>query len=121
LLLAFYLVFTLAPILWLFISTIQTQASLLRVPAHLLPESDYVSELCRHLSTSGPGQNTGESTFLLALRNSVIVSLGTTVVAVGFWHFGGLCHRPTQHTSKANVVACGAWLTVVTRDLNRHA
>jgi multiple sugar transport system permease protein len=68
LLLAFYLAFTLVPILWLFISTIQTQASLLRVPAHL----------------AAFGEEAGQSTFFLALRNSIIVSLGTTVVACVF-------------------------------------
>jgi multiple sugar transport system permease protein len=84
LLLAFYLVFTLSPILWLFISTIQTQASLLRVPAHLIPEAITFQNYIDIFQPAALGQNTGESTFLLALRNSVIVSLGTTIVAVGF-------------------------------------
>jgi len=84
LLLIFYLAFTLAPILWLFVSTIQTQASLLRVPAHLLPEAVTFQNYIDIFQPAALGQNTGESTFLLALRNSVIVSLGTTVVAVGF-------------------------------------
>ena len=83
-LLALYLVFTLAPILWLFLSTIQTQASLLRVPPHLLPDSVTVTNYIDIFKPAAFGNNSGQSTFFLALRNSVIVSLGTTLVAVTF-------------------------------------
>ncbi len=84
LLLVVYLGFTLAPMLWLFVSTIQTQASLLRVPAHLLPEAITAQNYVDIFRPATLGENSGQSTFLLALRNSVIVSLGTTLVAVTF-------------------------------------
>jgi len=83
-LLALYLVFTLAPIVWLFLSTIQTQASLLRVPAHLLPDAITFQNYIDIFKPAAFGENSGQSTFFLALRNSVIVSLGTTVVASVF-------------------------------------
>jgi multiple sugar transport system permease protein len=84
LLLAFYLAFSLVPILWLFISTVQTQASLLRVPAHLLPDSLTIQNYIDIFRPAAFGENSGQSTFFLALRNSVIVCLGTTVVACLF-------------------------------------
>ncbi len=84
LLLAFYFVFTLAPILWLFISTIQTQASILRVPAHILPSGITFQNYIDIFKPAAFGDSAGQSTFFLALRNSVIVSLGTTVVASVF-------------------------------------
>ena len=84
LLLAFYLAFSLVPILWLFISTIQTQASLLRVPAHVLPSSITLKNYIDIFLPAAFGENSGQSTFFLALRNSVIVTLGTTVVACLF-------------------------------------
>jgi len=83
-LLALYLVFTLAPIVWQFLSTIQTQASLLRVPAHLLPDAITFQNYIDIFKPAAFGENSGQSTFFLALRNSVIVSLGTTVVASVF-------------------------------------
>jgi multiple sugar transport system permease protein len=83
-LLALYLLFTLTPILWLFLSTIQTQASLLRIPPHLLPETVDFKNYVDIFRPAAFGNNSGQSTFFLALRNSVIVSLGTTLVAVSF-------------------------------------
>ena len=83
-LLVVYLVFTLAPILWLFLSTIQTQASLLRVPAHLLPDAITFQNYIDIFKPAAFGDFSGQSTFFLALRNSIIVSLGTTLVASGF-------------------------------------
>lgn len=84
LLLAFYLAFTLVPILWLFISTIQTQASLLRVPAHILPQAITFQNYIDIFRPAAFGEEAGQSTFFLALRNSIVVSLGTTVVACVF-------------------------------------
>jgi multiple sugar transport system permease protein len=81
-LLVVYLFFTLAPIVWLFLSTIQTQASLLRVPPHLLPEAVTFSNYVDIFKPAAFGENSGQSTFFLALRNSVLVALGTTVVAM---------------------------------------
>jgi multiple sugar transport system permease protein len=83
-LLVLYLVFTLTPIVWLFLSTIQTQASLLRVPAQLLPEAVTFRNYVDIFLPAAFGENSGQSTFFLALRNSIIVSMGTTVVAVVF-------------------------------------
>ena len=83
-LLALYLIFTLAPILWLFLNTIQTQASLLRVPPRLLPETITGTHYIDIFRPAAFGNNSGQSTFFLALRNSVIVSLGTTLVSVTF-------------------------------------
>jgi multiple sugar transport system permease protein len=83
-LLAIYLVYTLLPIAWLFLSTIQTQASLLTVPPHILPTEVTLRNYVDIFQPAALGENTGQSTFLLALRNSVIVSLGTTFVALVF-------------------------------------
>jgi len=83
-LLAIYLAFTLTPILWLCISTIETQASLLRVPAQLLPEGVTFQNYIDIFAPAAFGDNSGQSTFFLALRNSVIVTLGTTLVACAF-------------------------------------
>jgi multiple sugar transport system permease protein len=83
-LIAVYLAFSLTPILWLFVSTIQTQASLLRVPAHILPESVTFQNYIEIFQPAAFGESLGQSTFFLALRNSIIVSLGTTIVACVF-------------------------------------
>ncbi|MFN8488890.1 MAG: carbohydrate ABC transporter permease [Caldilineaceae bacterium] len=83
-LLIFYFSFTLLPMIWLLLSTIQTQASLLRVPPHLLPDALSFQNYIDIFKPAAFGENSGESTFLLALRNSVIISLGTTVVAMLF-------------------------------------
>jgi len=83
-LLLFYLVFTLLPIVWLFFSTIQTQASLLRVPPRIIPDSITFTNYIDIFKPAAFGENSGQSTFVLALRNSVIVSLGTTAVAMIF-------------------------------------
>jgi multiple sugar transport system permease protein len=82
--LLFYLLFTLVPLLWLFVSTIQTQASMLRVPPRLLPEAITFTNYVDIFKPAAFGENSGQSTFVLALRNSVIVSLGTTAVAMVF-------------------------------------
>ncbi len=81
-LLAVYLLFTLSPIVWLFLSTIQTQASLLRVPPHLLPQEITFANYVNIFKPAAFGENSGQSTFFLALRNSVLVALGTTAIAM---------------------------------------
>ncbi|MCB0091880.1 MAG: carbohydrate ABC transporter permease [Caldilineaceae bacterium] len=83
-LLLIYLVFTLSPMIWLLLSTIQTQASLLRVPPQLVPEAVTLRNYVDIFKPAAFGENSGDSTFLLALRNSVYVSVGTTVVAMLF-------------------------------------
>jgi multiple sugar transport system permease protein len=81
-LLVVYLLFTLAPIVWLFLSTVQTQASLLRVPPHLLPQEITFANYVDIFKPAAFGENSGQSTFFLALRNSVLVALGTTAIAM---------------------------------------
>lgn len=83
-LLIFYLLFTLLPIVWLFLSTIQTQASLLTVPPSLLPSELSAQNYFDIFKPAAFGENSGQSTFLLAMRNSVAVSIGTTLVAMVF-------------------------------------
>jgi multiple sugar transport system permease protein len=83
-LLALYLVYTLLPIVWLFLSTIQTQASLLTLPPRIIPSEVTLRNYVDVFQPAAFGENSGQSTFLLALRNSVVVSLGTTVVALVF-------------------------------------
>src|SRR5262245_3203890 len=77
-----YLAYTLVPIIWLFLSTIQTEASLLTVPPRVLPSDVTLTNYVDIFKPAAFGQNSGESTFLLALRNSVIVCVGTTIVAM---------------------------------------
>ena len=81
-LLVIYLVFTLVPMIWLFLSTIQTQASLLTLPTRVLPSEVTLGNYVDIFTPAAFGQNSGQSTFLLALRNSVLVCLGTTLVAM---------------------------------------
>jgi multiple sugar transport system permease protein len=83
-LLALYLIFTLVPIVWLFLSTIQTQASLLTLPPRIIPTDVTLRNYADIFAPAAFGENSGQSTFLLALRNSVLISLGTTAVAVIF-------------------------------------
>ena len=79
-----YLIYTLLPIFWLFLSTIQTQASLLTLPVRIIPSAITGQNYIDIFKPAAFGENSGESTFLLAIRNSVIVSLGTTAVAMVF-------------------------------------
>jgi multiple sugar transport system permease protein len=79
-----YLIYTLLPIFWLFLSTIQTQASLLTVPPQIVPSEVTPRNYIDIFQPAAFGENSGESTFLLAMRNSVVVSLGTTAVSLVF-------------------------------------
>jgi multiple sugar transport system permease protein len=81
-LLVIYLIFTLVPMIWLFLSTIQTQASLLTLPTRVLPSEVTLGNYVDIFTPAAFGQNSGQSTFLLALRNSVLICLGTTLVAM---------------------------------------
>src|SRR5262249_44828544 len=74
-LLVVYVAYTLLPIVWLFLSTIQTQASLLTLPAQLTPRELSLSNYVEIFQPAAFGEASGQSTFFLALRNSVIVSL----------------------------------------------
>jgi multiple sugar transport system permease protein len=77
-----YLLFTLMPIVWLFLSTIQTQASLLTLPVQLIPRELTLDNYVDVFRPAAFGENSGQSTFVLSLRNSLIVTLGTTAVAM---------------------------------------
>jgi multiple sugar transport system permease protein len=83
-LLAVYLLYTLLPIVWLFLSTIQTEASLLTLPTRIIPSQVTLANYVDIFKPAAFGQNSGQSTFLLALRNSVVVCIGTTLVAMVF-------------------------------------
>jgi len=83
-LLVVYLLYTLLPIIWLFLSTIQTQESLLTLPTQVIPRTLTLHNYVDIFKPAAFGENSGESTFLLALRNSVIVCLGTTAIAMVF-------------------------------------
>ena len=83
-LLLLYLVYTLLPIVWLFLSTIQTEASLLTLPARIIPSEVTLRNYVDIFKPAAFGQNNAQSTFLLALRNSVVVCLGTTALAMVF-------------------------------------
>jgi multiple sugar transport system permease protein len=83
-LLLIYLVYTLVPMIWLFLSTVQTEASLLTLPPRIIPSDVTLTNYVDIFKPAAFGENSGESTFLLALRNSVIVCIGTTLVAMVF-------------------------------------
>jgi multiple sugar transport system permease protein len=57
---------------------------LLTVPPHIIPTEVTFSNYIDIFKPAAFGESSGESTFLLALRNSVVVSLGTTAVALVF-------------------------------------
>jgi multiple sugar transport system permease protein len=82
LLLLFYLGYTLLPIVWLFLSTIQTQASLLTLPVRIVPAEVTLRHYVDIFKPAAFGEASGQSTFVLALHNSLIVSVGTTGVAM---------------------------------------
>jgi multiple sugar transport system permease protein len=83
-LLLIYLVYTLLPIGWLFLSTLQTEASLLTLPPRIIPSEVTLQNYVDVFKPAAFSENSGQSTFLLALRNSLIVSLGTTAVSLVF-------------------------------------
>lgn len=81
-LLALYLLFTLLPVVWLFLSTVQTQASLLTMPVTLVPREVTLSNYTDIFKPAAFGENSGESTFVLSLRNSIVVTVATTFIAM---------------------------------------
>lgn len=83
-LLVVYILYTLLPIVWLFLSTIQTQSSLLTLPVSILPREVTARNYVDIFAPAAFGESAGQSTFLLAMRNSLIVSLGTTAIALVF-------------------------------------
>jgi multiple sugar transport system permease protein len=79
-----YLSYTLLPIVWLFLSTVQTQASLLTLPAPVIPTELTLHNYVEIFKPAAFGEVSGRSSFVLALRNSLLVSLGATGVAMLF-------------------------------------
>jgi multiple sugar transport system permease protein len=83
-LLLFYLGYTVLPIVWLFLSTIQTQGSLLTLPVPIIPAEVTLRNYIDIFKPAAFGEASGHSTFVLALRNSVVVSVGATGMAMLF-------------------------------------
>jgi multiple sugar transport system permease protein len=81
-LLLLYLAYTLLPIIWLFLSTIQTQASLLTLPVPIIPREVTLRHYSEIFKPAAFGEVSGQSIFVLALRNSLVVSLGATALAL---------------------------------------
>lgn len=72
-------VFILLPVAWLLISSVTSNRELTALPLHFWPRSPDLSRYAALLSLA-PG-SPGES-FLLALRNSLVVALGATAVSL---------------------------------------
>ena len=70
------------PIVWLFLSTIQTQASLLTLPVRIVPAEVTLRHYVDIFRPAAFGEASGQSTFVLALHNSLVVSVGATGVAM---------------------------------------
>ena len=83
-LLLLYLAYTLLPIIWLFISTIQTQASFLTLPVTVIPREVTLRHYVDIFKPAAFGEVSGRSIFVLALRNSLVVSVGETGGALLF-------------------------------------
>jgi multiple sugar transport system permease protein len=81
-LLVLYLGYTLLPILWLIFSTVQTQASLLTPRVAIIPAEMTLYNYVEIFKPAAFGETRGRSTFVLALRNSLLVSVGATGVAM---------------------------------------
>ena len=73
-------VWTLAPFIWLFITSISTQAKLNTIPIQWLPEPPTFEH---YAAMFDPGNPTGEL-FLAALRNSLIIASSTTILCLIF-------------------------------------
>jgi multiple sugar transport system permease protein len=83
-LLLFYLAYTLLPIVWLFLGTINTQSGLLTSPTPISPTQLTWRNYVDIFTPAAFGEAHGQSTFVLAFRNSVVVSLGATGLAMLF-------------------------------------
>jgi multiple sugar transport system permease protein len=81
-LLLLHLGYTLLPILWLILSTVQTQASLLTERVAIIPAEVSLQYYVEIFKPAAFGEATGHSTFVLALCNSLLVSAGTTGMAM---------------------------------------
>jgi multiple sugar transport system permease protein len=84
LLLGVYLGYTLLPSVWLFLGTSQTQASLLTLRMPIIPAEVTLRNYVDIFKPAAFGEAGGQSTFILALRNSLVVSVGATGMAMLF-------------------------------------
>jgi multiple sugar transport system permease protein len=107
LLLLFYLGYTLVPIVWLVLSTVRTQASLLGGEFDMSLAGLTLQNYAQIFRPAAFGEARGQPTFVLALRNSLIVSLGTTGVAL-------LLGTPAAYAFvRCNIPRARVWLLVV--------
>jgi multiple sugar transport system permease protein len=83
-LLLLYLGYTLLPIAWLLLSTVRTEASLLAEGVAVSPAGLTLRNYVEIFRPAAFGGAQGHSTFVLALRNSLLVSVGATGVALLF-------------------------------------
>jgi multiple sugar transport system permease protein len=81
-LLLLYLCYTLLPILWLILSTVQTPASLLTQQVAIIPADITWHNYVEIFKPAVFGEARGHSTFVLALRNSLLVSVGAAGLAM---------------------------------------
>ena len=72
-------VFTLAPLVWLFIMSISSTKDLTSLPLHWLPDEADFSRYAKLLTVAA--HSTGEE-FVFALRNSLAVALGASLIAL---------------------------------------
>jgi multiple sugar transport system permease protein len=106
-LLLFYLGYTLLPILWLILSTVQTQANLLTQRVAILPAEITLHNYVDIFKPAAFGEAGGLSTFVLALRNSLLVSVGATGVAI-------LLGTPAAYAfARCNIPRKRTWLLMV--------
>jgi multiple sugar transport system permease protein len=106
-LLLFYLGYTLLPILWLILSTVQTQAGLLTQRVAILPAEITLHNYVDIFKPAAFGGSGGLSTFVLALRNSLLVSVGATGVAM-------LLGTPAAYAfARYNIPRKRTWLLMV--------
>jgi multiple sugar transport system permease protein len=106
-LLLLYLGYTLLPILWLILSTVQTQASILAQRVAISPAGLTLHNYVEIFRPAAFGEVRGHSTFVLALRNSLLVSIGATGVAM-------VLGTPAAYAFvRCNIPRKRAWLLVV--------
>jgi multiple sugar transport system permease protein len=106
-LLLFYLGYTLLPIFWLLLGSVRTEASLLAEGVAIFPAGLTLHNYVEIFQPAAFGEARGHSTFLLALRNSLLVSVGVTGVAL-------LLGTPAAYAFvRCNIPRKRAWLLVV--------
>ncbi|WP_127125976.1 carbohydrate ABC transporter permease [Georgenia sp. SYP-B2076] len=81
-------VIVLAPIAWLFISSISPSTELLAAHPHWWPSDPTLSRY-HQIFTSAPGGDNVAATFRLAMLNSLIVAALTTVISLAVGALGG--------------------------------